>query len=98
MVEHMPVPGLNSKFPPVVPLTHTVSVSSKLVVEATQFPTTRLWAKASCGEANDNKAIAKTGMIFRELSATHSGKFINTSANYLFTVLYYTLDRLPAFM
>jgi len=55
--------GSEFEFPAVVPLTHTVSVSSKLVVEATQFPTTRLWAEASFGEDSDNKTIARIGMI-----------------------------------
>lgn len=90
--------GSEFEFPAVVPLTHTVSVSLKLVVEATQFPTTRLWAKASFGEDSDNKAIAKTDMILRELPATHRGEFIDTPANNLSTYLNCMLDRFSTFI
>ena len=46
-----------------------------------QFPTVRVWAKASFGEDSDNKAIPRIGMILGEISAARRSKNIDTSAN-----------------
>jgi hypothetical protein len=70
------------------------------VVETAQFPTIRLWAEASLGEDSDKKTMAKIGTIFIEFVAncTRRGKFIGTSANYLVTSFFYTLNRLRIFI
>ena len=73
--------GSEPAFPPVVPLTHTFSLTSKLVVDTVQFPTVRLWARASLGEDSDNKAIARIDMILGKITANRRGKNIDTSAN-----------------